>query len=94
MKMLFECMQLAPVKFDNLTDRDTTMLPRKINNPMARPRGVFTIPAGYSGIEAQIRNEKKDLTYASTAFSILDLSPSLCPRPCRPCDIYLSSKSG
>ncbi|WP_292995645.1 hypothetical protein [Nitrosomonas sp.] len=74
-KMLFECMQLAPVKFDSLTDRDTTT-------------GLFVIPTGYSGIESRIQykqcahhnGKNKDLTSASTTFSILDLSPSF-PRP-------------
>ena len=37
MKMLFECMQLAPVK--------------------------FVIPTGYSAIESQIRNRKKQRSY-------------------------------
>ena len=48
---------------------------RKINNPMARPRGCLIFPQDIpvSNHKSEMK-KNKDLTSASTAFSILDLS--------------------
>ncbi|MEQ1815446.1 MAG: hypothetical protein ABL861_03050 [Nitrosomonas sp.] len=81
-------LRLATVKFDSLTDRDTIMLPRKINNPVAKPRGclLFLLDIAVSNHESNTDDahttmeNNKDLTSASTAFLILDLSPSLLTR--------------